>query len=170
MNKGLPSGDLALKSHDDPRVILCTPRNPLSATFDLEGDGSDAVLRFGWVTETGNIEANGRSFTVEKQGALSGHWTLVEDGNALVEAVKTSPLKRTFEVEGPMGFLDLRATALLKREFSILRSGVLVATIIPEGLLTRRSSIVLYVDDYHWPTISFLFWIVVMCWRRDESA
>lgn len=155
----------------EPRVILCAPRHPFSSTFALEGDGSEAELRFGWVTETGEIAANGRSFTVAKRGAMSGSWVIEEEGHAVAEAKKTSPLTRTFVVDGPMGSLALSASSPWRRAFSVEgEAGEHIATITPDHAFTRRSSIRLFVEDYHWPTVCFLFWLAVMAWRRDEAG
>ncbi|HEX5053731.1 MAG TPA: hypothetical protein VFZ65_18265 [Planctomycetota bacterium] len=147
-------------------MIRCTPRGLFSWTFDLEGEGHRATTECNFFGEQGTIVADGVSFTVTKHGLGSGHWTLERGREVVVDAQKTSPLTRTFELRSPMGALVLRAESAFCRTFLLERGGALAATIRPEHMFTRRSTIETRAEDLDWPTLCVSFWLAALTWRR----
>ena len=157
-------------SQDEEALILCSPRSVFSTNFDLEGDGHTGSVYLNWMNEQGNVRADRQDFIARKLGVFSGQWILVEQGSTIAEAKKRSVFTRTIEMQSPMGALVLRPISMMGRSFVVERSGEVIATIIPEHILTRRSWIMIDVPEYDWPTICFVFWLIAMTWRRSQAA
>jgi hypothetical protein len=71
----------------------------------------------------------------------------------IATAHKVSALMRTFELQTPMGPLELRAVSAIGRSFRLERGGRTIATIAPDHPLTRRATIDTAVEDFDAPTV-----------------
>ena len=56
-----------------------------------------------------------------------------------------------------------------QRDFSLLDEGHLVGRIYPRHWLSARACIELP-DEFEPAVVVFLFWLVLICWRRDGSV
>lgn len=148
-------------------MIRCTPKSFFSWHFDLEGEGLRASLGFDWFAEQGTIVVDGETYAVVKHGLMSGHWTMERGGQTVVEAQKSSPFTRTFELTGAMGKLVLRAESPFGRTFHLDGSGFGVATVRPDHVFSRRATIATRTKDFDRPTVCFSFWLVALTWRRN---
>ncbi len=151
-------------------MIRCRPKGICSWDFFLEGEGHRGSLEFNWLNERGTVVADGTAFEVSKQGALSGHWMLTRAGQEVASAQKSTAFTRTFEIQSPMESLVLRAQSAFGRSFRVERSGVGIATMAPDHPFTRRASIETRAPEYHFPTMSFAFWLAVLTWRRAAAS
>ena len=150
-------------------MIRCTPQSICSWDFQLEGEGHRASTQCNWASEQGSIVADGVDFDVSKHGLGSGRWTLERAGEVITTAQKAT-LRRTFELESPMGPLLLQAESMFGRAFRLERSGRAVASVRTEHAFTRRATIELHEVDLHWPTVCFSFWLAVVTWRRAARS
>jgi len=150
-------------------MIRCTPRSLCSWDYDLNGEGHQAVVEFNWGSEQGMIRAGGKHFDVCKQGVMSGHWTLEHSGVRVASGIKTSVFTRGFEIESPMGSLELLAQSAFSRSFALERAGRTIAVIEPAHAFTKRATIETAERDCDFPTLAFAFWLTAINWRRAAS-
>jgi hypothetical protein len=151
-------------------MIRCIPKGIFSWNFALEGEGHNASLDFTWLGEQGTITADGTPFDVCKHGIASGHWTLNHEGRHVITAQKASALFRTFEIQDLHQTLVLRAESPFGRRFRIEQTNDIVATIVPDHVLTRRATIETIAQNCDFTTISFSFWLAVLTWRRAARS
>jgi hypothetical protein len=151
-------------------MISCKPKGLCSWDYFLDGEDHHASLEFNWFGEQGAITADGVPFDVRKHGVFSGQWTLDNGRGPVASAQKTSALTRTFEIQETEETLLLSAESAFGRSFRIERSGELVATIRPDHAFTRRATIDIRGQKWHFPAICFAFWLVALTWRRASSA
>ncbi|MCH9648673.1 MAG: hypothetical protein K0U98_10570 [Deltaproteobacteria bacterium] len=150
-------------------LIRCIPKHLHSYDLCPQGDGSRADLRFNWFVERGTIEIDRRVLEIQKHGPLSGHWTLDCDGQEEASAHKSSVLTRSFEIQDSTANVSLRAISPFGRGFCIEESGQEIATIKPDHLFTRRSTIQMAAKPLAFTTVAFAFWLVVLMWRRGDD-
>ncbi len=151
-------------------MIRCLPKGICSWDFFLEGEGRQASLEIHWMGEQGSLIADGKLLDVRKHGMFSGHWTLEQGGSILASARKSSAFTRTFEIQDSRETLQLEAESAFRRRFRLQRPEGVIANIVPDHALTRRSNIALLAEDWDFPTIAFAFWLVVLCWRRAAAS
>jgi hypothetical protein len=72
-------------------------------------------------------------------------------------------------VQDAAGDLVLRAESPLGGSFSVDRGRNVIARIAPDHPFTRRASIEVLTDKWDFAIMSFLFWLVVLMWRRAQS-
>jgi len=148
-------------------MIRCVPRGICSSSFYLEDGRHDAELRFNAFGEGGELIVDGRSLTVEKEGFFSSGWSLVDGGEVVAQARKTSAFTRTIEGEGPGGAFVLSAESVFGRTMLLEGAGG-TAVIAPDHAFTRRASIEGSTTDF--TTACFAFWLTAMLWRRAERS
>lgn len=151
-------------------VIRCLPQSICSWDFLLDGEGHRALLEFNWLSEQGVIRIDGERFDVRKHGAFSGHWTLEHPRLGVVSAQKATPFTRTFEVQDAGRDLVLRADSPFGRSFSVERGRDVIARIAPDHPFTRRATIQFLTEKWDFAMMSFLFWLVVLTWRRAAQS
>ena len=151
-------------------MIRCKPKGICSWDFHLDGDGHHATLEFNWVSEQGDITADGIRFAVRKHGMFNGRWTLDGAGSETASAQKSKALTRTFEIQDHNDNHVLRAESAFGRSFRIERSGDVIATVYPVHAFTRRATIEVRGQKWDFPIICFAFWLVVLTWRRAASS
>ena len=84
----------------------------------------------------------------------------------MASAQKSTAFTRTFDVQDRSGALLLRAESAFGRSFRVERFGKVIATIFPDHPFTRRAKIEIIADACDFATVSFVFWLVVLTWRR----
>jgi hypothetical protein len=128
-------------------MIRCRPKGLFSREFDLQGDGHQGSLEFNWMSEQGALVADGASFEIDKHGVF----------------------RRTFEIESPMGLLELRAESIFTRSFQLKCAGELVARFKANHLFSRSSQIHTADSEVHFPTLAFSFWLILITRRRAQN-
>jgi hypothetical protein len=150
-------------------MIRCRPKGLFSREFDLQGDGHQGSLEFNWMSEQGALVADGASFEIDKHGVFSGQWSLLDEGQVVATAKKVSVFRRTFEIESPMGLLELRAESIFTRSFQLKCAGELVARFKANHLFSRSSQIHTADSEVHFPTLAFSFWLILITRRRAQN-
>ena len=107
---------------------------------------------------------------VKKHGFATGQWTLELDGQVVASAQKLSAFKRSFILDTNRGKVSLMAESAFRRRFIVGGASGLIATISPRNLFTRKAQIEVLDEDLEFPVVVFCFWLVVLCWRRQQSA
>ena len=151
-------------------MIVCSPESLFSWNFTIEGERHFATSKHYWLSEEGTLTIDGKSCFVRKHGHLSGRWTLDFESEQLAIAQKESVLLRSFEMRDSRGEMILRPMVILGRSFCLERDGVVVASLKPDHLFSRRTTIETSVPDLDFSTLCFSFWLVVMTWRRSTAA
>ncbi len=120
------------------------------------------------MTEQGSIEIDAQRLAVVKHGVMSGDWSLNASGETIATAVKPNPFTRRFELTASQDSYELAAKAMSRR-FDLRQDGTTVASIAPDHLLTRRSSV--QVDEsIPIELTAFAFWLAVLCWKRAARS
>ena len=147
--------------------IQCLPLGPCSWNFSLSGEDFHGQADFNWMSEQGRILIRGQSYEISKHGPFSGKWTMTHAGAAVLEACKTNPFTRSFEIHGARQRASLRAVSAFGRSMEVGSPGY-SARIEPTHAFTRRSTITGDWEDLE--TVLFAFWLTVTLWRRQASA
>lgn len=147
-------------------MINCIPMGICSWNYRLSGLGQNATMTFNWFTEEGDINVNGVGFQISKGGMFSGHWTLNSGGQTIASAQKG--FTRHFDVKDSTGQATLKARSPFGRSFDVY-NGSLVATIKPHHALTRRATIRVLDPKQNFATLTFMFWLVALTWRRRQK-
>jgi len=127
-------------------------------------------LALNGIGEQGAIRLEGVQFEVRKHGMFSGYWTLDHEGNEVASGQKSTAFGRTFAIQDPSGDLILRAESAIGRSFRLERSGEIIATMVPDHILTRRATIDIRTETWDFPTVCFSFWLVALMWRRAAQS
>jgi hypothetical protein len=151
-------------------MILGSPYNLFSWNYLLKGEGHLAYWEKRWTSEQCSILIDDVLFEVEKHGVTSGYWTLQLGEMVYASAQKQSVWRRSFEIESPMGHLQLVSNGILRHSFTLGRDGEAIATIYPRNIFTRKAEVDILVDEYDFPTMTLVFWLVILTWRRQRRS
>jgi len=88
-------------------------------------------------------------------------------GRSVMDAYKTNPFTRSFEIHGNQKTASLRAVSAFGRSMDVSGTGI-SATIEPAHAFTRRASINGNWEDLE--TVLFAFWLTVTLWKRQANA
>lgn len=147
-------------------MIECRPLGICSWDFELHGKGHVATLGFGWPTEQGWINLDGRSYQVEKQGFFSGRWNLVDGAEVKSSAEKRSAFTRSFDLTTPSGSFVLEAASFACRTMN-LHGPAADASISPAHAFTKRAVIQGRLPEFE--VVAFAFWLTALTWRRAAN-
>ena len=136
-------------------MIRCIPLGICSWDFRLEGEGHKGQLKFAMTGEQGAVIVDAVRFDVRKHGVFSGRWTLCYRGDEVVQAQKSSPFTRAFQLETPDGLIQLTPLSPLGRSFRVCRGEEVLATISPDHPATRRACIEIQTDRWDAPVLFF---------------
>lgn len=150
-------------------MLRAIPRGLFSWGFSiLEDDAEVAGLEVAWMRERGNLDIKGTEFNLYRQGWLSGLFLLEGEGTVLAQANKPNALTRRFEVTYGRDTLSLAAQSPFTRAFGVYDGETQIGSIYPDHCFTRKTTIDLP-DDIILPVKGFLFWLVVLMWRRAAN-
>jgi hypothetical protein len=146
------------------------PKHLFSWGFDLYLDGAFLVgFDTSWLREGGRFTYEGRECRLSREGLWSGDFLLTADEQVLARATKESAWVRRFIVRTGQRELMLTAASAFARSFRLVEGAALVGAIKPDHFFTRGCTLEL--PDYlPVPVRVFLFWLVVLMWRRADSA
>jgi hypothetical protein len=115
------------------------------------------------------LELEEGTYELYREGTFGGDFLLERNGNVVARATKPSALQNRFEVELPNRYLVLRKLSVFSRRFGLFDGEKQIGSIYPLGILTRRANIDLPAD---WPlaTRTFLFWLALLMWKRQNRA
>jgi hypothetical protein len=83
--------------------------------------------------------------------------------------VKPSAFRASFDLEVGGRSFTLRRVSAFRREFGLFTHNQRIGGVTPQSWFTRRSTI--RVPD-GWPAAvhAFVFWLVLIMWKRDAAA
>lgn len=154
----------------DILMLRAKPIRLFSNTFSVHDDGRDvARVRIGWFSDNGAVTIDGREMKLSREHTFLGAFEFEHEGVIVARAYKPSVLRNRFEVEIDDRRVHLERESLISRSFVVRCSERLLGRIDPEGMLTRKARIDLP-DD--WPTELqlFVFWLVLIIWKRMNST
>jgi len=151
-------------------LLTCLPQSICSWDFCVIGAAAGpASVAFNFWTEQGGITLGDAEYAVRKHGALSGLWTLEQNGSVLAAVQKPSAFFRRFEFQNRTPELIVKAQSPLGRSYDLLSGDQSLGTISPAHPFTRRASIAC--DNAVSELEQLLaFWLVVITWRRAAKS
>ena len=118
--------------------------------------------------ESGSLQVGGRRYRVEKRGAASGEWELVESNGVVARARKPNAFSRTMELQADARSWTLRPLAL-SRTFQLWDGERPVVTCAPVHALTRRMQVKASAE-LDPELLLFAAWLVVLMNRRANAS
>ncbi|MBM4027524.1 MAG: hypothetical protein FJ280_19275 [Planctomycetes bacterium] len=150
--------------------IQARPRHMFSWDFDLYLEGELlAGFDMAWLREGGTFTYGGREYHLTREGLWSGEFLLMSQQQVLARATKESAFVRRFLVRSGDRALALEPASPFTRRFQLLENGAVIGSIVPEHWFTRACTLQ-FPDDLPVPLQVFLFWLVVLMWRRDANT
>ncbi len=148
--------------------IQARPRHWFSWGFDLFLDGEFlAGFDMSWLREGGRFTYGDREYRLSREGFWSGDFLLTADQEVLARAAKSAFVRRFVVRTGAREF-TLEAASAFTRSFRLIENGLIVGGVLPHHLFTRACTLE-FPHDLPVPVQVFLFWLVVLMWRRAAS-
>jgi hypothetical protein len=151
-------------------MLEAVPKNIFAINFYLQqqnellGEVDSSLLR-----EKAQLQLKDGTYLLYREGHFSGDFVLERDGTVIARASKPSALYNTFEVELPDRRLVLRKLSAWSRPFGLFDGEKQIGSIYPLGVFTYRTNIDLPAD-WPLPMRAFLFWLVCIIWKRQQSG
>ena len=147
-------------------MLRARPVRFLSKKYSVrDGDREIATVSVEWFSDRGTATADGRTMHLDRESIFGGPFTLEHEGVVLAKAYKPSAFRNRFEVEIDKARVELKREGLLTRSFIVRRGKEVLGRIDAESLFTRRARIDLP-DDWPLPFQLFIFWLVLIVWKR----
>lgn len=151
-------------------MLHAVPQNLFSSSFTVNQNGKPiAEVDLAWFRERADVRIFNETFTFVRDGILSGTFALQFNGQVLATAHKSTPFTRAFDIETGGRILSLRAVSIWTREFRLFENGKQIGRIYPLSFWGRTTGIDLP-QDLSIPVQTFLFWLVVVLWRRAANS
>ena len=150
-------------------MIYAVPKSIFSWGFNVyHDDRLLAVIDSSWLIEGGSLDYQGQTYQLQKNGLMSGTFTLRENTSVVATAEKT-PFVRCFNIDFNGQSYILKAAAVFTRQFIIQQNGSTIGSISPKSMFTRRCEIDLP-PEIPIPLQLFKFWLVALMWRRARNS
>lgn len=147
-------------------ILQARPKRLSSWGYEVSSNGRFvAIVDLAWVRERGVIHMDNQEFTVFREGILHGAFFIESHGRTLARAEKPSAMFRAFEVHYGDRLLELRALSIFTRSFGLFEKSRQVGRVRADHWRTWQATIEL-ADDIELPIAIFLFWLVIILWRR----
>ena len=149
--------------------IDAVPKSMFSCGYDLYLENAPLVsFDTSWALERGSFQWEGASYDLYRESPWFGDFVVSDGSGAVVRATKDSAFVRAFTVQfGDRGF-SLRAAHPLTRRFVLEEQGNVGGEICPKTIFSRKCR-GQFPDDLPIPACVFLFWLVVLMWRRQAA-
>jgi hypothetical protein len=135
----------------------------------LDNDTTVAIIDPSLLREAAELNIQGSTYRVYREGLMSGAFILESGGSILARAVKPSALYRSFQVEQLGKQYTLEAESVWSKKFVLSEGGVRVGSVYPEHALTRKA-VVDFPEDIPLAERIFMFWLVMILWNRADAA
>lgn len=152
-------------------MLEARPIGIFSRDFDIEVEGQKiAMLDVSCWREAGEISLEGQPYRLYREGVMSGAFILKnQQEESVARAIKPSAFRSQFDLEFGDRRYSLKRASGFGRGFSVFQDGIIVGSIRPAGLFTRRTMIDLPAD-WSTPIQVFVFWLVLVIWNRDDAG
>jgi len=151
-------------------VIEAVPKGIFSSDFQLQQAGRlVADLDASSWREKADVQIDGETFRLYREGMMSGAFILEWNGRTLARAIKPSVLSDRFEMEVGKRSFTLRKESLWSRRFGLWEGEQQVGRVAPAGTFTRRVLIELP-DDWPSSVQTFVFWLALLMWKRQKAG
>ena len=151
-------------------MIEAVPKHIFSRDFVLHSpDGSLVELDVSNWRDRAEFDLEGVEYRLYREGMVTGDFILERAGVVIARATKPSVFRERFELEVSGHSVSMKKLSLWRRGFGVFDGEQLVGSIAPAGLFTRRT-IVTMPDDWALALQLFLFWLVLLMWRRNAAA
>lgn len=151
-------------------MIEAVPRGIFSNGFQLQQDGRViAELNASSWREKADVQIDGETFRLYREGMMSGAFLLEWNGDTLARAIKPSVFSDRFELEVGRRSFTLRKESMWSRRFGLFEGEQQVGRVAPSGMFTRRVLVELPAD---WPSSvqTFVFWLALLMWNRENAG
>ena len=119
--------------------------------------------------EGAEVSVAGETYTLTRDSILGGTFALRSGDRVVATARKPSAFIRTFEVDLSGRRFELKAVSVWRREFGLFEGGVQIGRTAPASWFGRAAVIDLP-DEFPLPEQVFLFWLMLIMWRRSVNA
>jgi len=151
-------------------MLKAVPLRWFSNDYTVSGDDITPLLLdlSNW-RESAELEIDGVAYKLARDSAFGGDFTISSAGMALARARKISFWRSGFEIQADGRTFELKRASMWRSSFSVLEAGKPVGTVSRAGTWSREAVLDL---PPGWPLALrlFVFWLVVVMWRRDEAA
>ena len=135
----------------------------------MDGARTVAHIDASWWRERASLTVDGSTYQAYREGIMSGAYLLKCRGSKVASAKKPSMFYREFLVEHDGQRYTLRAKSVFERGFVLLKGAKRVGSITLESLFSYRANVNLPAD-LPLPVRVFVFWLVIVSWRRAASG
>jgi hypothetical protein len=151
-------------------MLDAIPHGIFSWDFTVWRNGEAiADIDMSWFREHADVQIGGQTFSVYRESMLKGAFALQAGDRILARAWKVSVFARAFEIDFEGRKFELKATSYWTHHFALSENGIQIGWIGPTSWLGRKSVIDLP-EDLPLPVQVFLFWLVVVLWRRRAAS
>jgi hypothetical protein len=151
-------------------MLHATPRGLFTWGFTVRQDGNKiADIDSSWLGERADIKVEGQTYSAYRESLLAGTFVLQSGERTLARARKASAFVRAFDIDFADRPMELKAASVWRREFGLFENGAQVGRISPAGWFSWQAVIDLP-PDIPLPVQLFLFWLVLVLWRRAAAA
>lgn len=151
-------------------MMEARPRNFFSRHFRLvAAEQPLAELDASRWKEAATLTFEGAPYRLFREGLFSGDFVLEKDGRPLLKATKLSAFRSQFDFELDGRSYFLKRTSFLGKTYEVHQSDRVVGSVSRASLFSRRAVIDL---PAAWPVPeqAFLFWLVLLMWKRQEHS
>ena len=151
-------------------MLHATPRGLFTWGFTIrQGGDTIADIDPSWLGERAEITVEGHTYSAYREGLLAGTFALQSEERTLARARKASVFVRAFDIDLAGRPMELKAASVWRREFGLFENGEQVGRISPASWFGWHAVIDLP-PDIPLPAQLFLFWLVLVLWRRAAAA
>jgi len=151
-------------------VFQGKPRSVFSLDYQvMAADQEVAVITGAWFNEAARFTLGGNLYEMAPEGWFSRNFSLKVNSIVLATAHKKSIFKRKFQVCIEQRELTLVAASPFTRKFNVLEDGRIIGDMAPEHMFTRKCR-ASFPESLSTASQLFLFWLVILMWRRSDSA
>ena len=151
-------------------MLRAVPKGWFSSVYKvLDNNTHVATIDPSYFREAAELTIRGSTYSLYREGLMSGAFVLKSGGSVLARAVKPSALYRSFQVEYRGKQYTLEAKTVWSKKFVLSEGGVRVGAVYPERALTRKA-VVDFPDEIPLAVKVFMFWLVMILWNRSDTA
>jgi hypothetical protein len=121
-----------------------------------------------WLREKGAFVWDGTHYELFRETPLLGDFVIQEDNAVLARAAKSTLIRQFAITAGERTFV-LKGANPFTRRFVLMENDLVAGEFCPNHPFTRKS-IAEFPDDLPVPVCVFLFWLVVLMWRRAAGS